>query len=103
MILKNVPLPFYAKLAFVLIGILALGFLIILGKELLDPLIFGFLFAILLLPLANFFERKFKMPRSMSGFVSIFCWWHCILNRYANIQLSQRLAHAQAAGNQIIC
>jgi len=71
MILKNVPLPFYAKLAFILIGIMALGFLIILGKELLDPLMFGFLFAILLLPLANFFERKFKMPRSMAGFVSI--------------------------------
>ena len=50
---------------------MALGFLIILGKELLDPLMFGFLFAILLLPLCNFFERKFKMPRSMAGFLAI--------------------------------
>ncbi len=57
--LKNLPFPFYARLAFVLIGILALGFIIILGKELLDPLMFGFLFAILLLPMSNFFERKF--------------------------------------------
>jgi putative permease len=71
MILKNIPLPFYAKLAFILIGILALGFLIILGKELLDPLMFGFLFAILLLPLCNFFEHKLKLPRSMASFVSI--------------------------------
>jgi len=71
MILKNTPLPFYAKLAFVLIGIMALGFLIILGKELLDPLMFGFLFAILLLPFANFFERKLRLPRSMAAFAAI--------------------------------
>ncbi len=70
MILKD-DLPFYARLAFVLIGVLALGFLIILGKELLDPLMFGFLFAILLLPISNFLERKLKLPRSMAGFVSI--------------------------------
>lgn len=73
MIVKTTPLPFYAKLALVLIGIMSLGFLIHLGKEILDPLIFGFLFAILLLPLCNFFERKLKMPRSMAAFVAIFC------------------------------
>jgi predicted PurR-regulated permease PerM len=72
MIVKTTPLPFYAKLALVLIGIMSLGFLIHLGKEILDPLIFGFLFAILLLPLCNFFERKLKMPRSMAAFLSIF-------------------------------
>ncbi|WP_342647747.1 AI-2E family transporter [Mucilaginibacter sp. CSA2-8R] len=72
MIIKTTPLPFYAKLALVLIGIMSLGFLIHLGKEILDPLIFGFLFAILLLPLCNFFERKLKMPRSMAAFLSIF-------------------------------
>ncbi|MDT3402495.1 AI-2E family transporter [Mucilaginibacter terrae] len=71
MIIKNTSLPFYAKLAFVLIGIMSLGFLIILGKELLDPLMFGFLFAILLLPLANFFERKCRLPRSMAAFAAI--------------------------------
>jgi len=72
MIVKTTPLPFYAKLALVLIGIMSLGFLIHLGKEILDPLIFGFLFAILLLPLCNFFERKLKMPRSMASFSAIF-------------------------------
>lgn len=71
MTIKNLPQPFYAKFAFVLIGIMSIGFLIILGKEILDPLIFGFLFAILLLPLCNFFERRLKMPRSMAGFLAI--------------------------------
>ncbi|WP_295773121.1 AI-2E family transporter [uncultured Mucilaginibacter sp.] len=68
---KSISLPFYVKFALVLIGLMALGFLIILGKELLDPLLFGFLFAILLLPLSNFFEQKCKMPRSMAAFAAI--------------------------------
>lgn len=54
-----------------MIGLISLGYLIILGKDILDPLIFGFLFAILLLPLANFFEKKFRLPRSASSFLSI--------------------------------
>jgi predicted PurR-regulated permease PerM len=68
---KKLIAPFYERLSLILIGILALGFLIIQGKEILDPLMFGFLFAILLLPLAGFFERKLKMPRSASSFLSI--------------------------------
>src|ERR1700733_1395955 len=63
--------PFYERLSLVLIGLLSLGFLVVQGKEVLDPLIFGFLFAILLLPIAGFLEQKLKFPRSMSSLVSI--------------------------------
>jgi len=68
---KKLTTPFYEKLSLVLIGLIALGYLIILGKEVLDPLIFGFLFAILLLPVSNFFERKLHLPRSLSSVLSI--------------------------------
>src|SRR4051812_3328952 len=68
---KKIIAPFYERLALIVIGIMALGYLIILGKEILDPLIFGFLFAILLLPLSNFLERKCRLPRSISSFLSI--------------------------------
>jgi putative permease len=71
MSLKKVEAPFYEKLSLVMVGLIALGYLIILGKDVLDPLIFGFLFAILLLPIANFFEKKFRLPRSASSFLSI--------------------------------
>lgn len=71
MISKNTIAPFYERLALILIGLVVLGYLIVEGKELLDPLMFGFLFAILLLPLANFFERKLRMPRSISSFLSV--------------------------------
>ncbi|MDB5088923.1 MAG: family transporter [Mucilaginibacter sp.] len=63
--------PFYERLSLVLIGLLSLGYIIIQGKEVLDPLIFGFLFAILLLPIANFFEKKLRLPRSLASLVSI--------------------------------
>lgn len=65
------PLPFYAKIAYVLTGIIAFGFLIVAGKKVFDPLMFGFLFAILLLPVSDFFECSFKLPRSLSSFLAI--------------------------------
>lgn len=68
---KKLIAPFYERLALTLIGFLALGYLIIVGKDILDPLIFGFIFAILLLPVSNFLEKKIRLPRSMSSLVSI--------------------------------
>jgi putative permease len=68
---KKLTIPFYEKLALVLFGIIALGYLIIQAKELLDPLIFGLLFAILLLPVANFFEKRLRFPRALSALFSI--------------------------------
>lgn len=68
---KKIDIPFYEKLSLVLVGFIALGYLVILGKDFLDPMIFGFLFAVLLLPLCNFFERRLRLPRSMATFLSI--------------------------------
>jgi predicted PurR-regulated permease PerM len=68
---KKNTAPFYERLSLVLVGLIALGYLVILGKEVLDPLIFGFLFAILLLPVAGFFERKLRFPRALSSLMSI--------------------------------
>ena len=55
----------------VLIAIIALGYLSILGKEVLCPLLFGLLFSILLLPLAGFLERKMKLHRSAASALSV--------------------------------
>lgn len=68
--MKTVVLPFYVKLACVLLSILLLGYLAILGHTILAPLIFGFLCSVLLLPLANLLERNFQMPRSVSSLLS---------------------------------
>jgi putative permease len=68
---KKIIAPFYERLSFVLVGLIALGYLVLLGKEVLDPLVFGFLFAILLLPVAGFLERRLRLPRPLAAFFSI--------------------------------
>jgi predicted PurR-regulated permease PerM len=70
-LLKSDQQPFYFKLAMILIAIIALGYLSILGKEVLCPLLFGLLFSILLLPLAGFLERKMKLRRSAASALSV--------------------------------
>lgn len=69
--LKKILAPFYERLSLVLVGLIALGYLVILGKDFIDPLVFGFLFAVLLLPIANFFEKKARLPRGAAGLFAI--------------------------------
>ncbi|WP_295792289.1 AI-2E family transporter [Mucilaginibacter sp.] len=64
-------LPFYIKLACVLFSLFAIGCLVILGKEILSPLLFSCLFSILLLPLARFFELKMHLPRSAASMIAV--------------------------------
>lgn len=71
MISKTSSPPFYTKLAMILICLIALSFIFIVGKRILAPLIFSFLFAIALLPLAGFFEKRVKLPRSAASGLSV--------------------------------
>ncbi len=68
---KKTTHPFYEKLCLVLLGLLACGYLVIQAKNVLDPLMFGFLFAILLLPVSNFLEKRLRLPRSASSLLSV--------------------------------
>jgi putative permease len=64
-------LPFYHKLASVLVSVVAVGYLVIQGKQVLSPLIFSCLFSILLLPLASFLEKKFRFRRGLASILSV--------------------------------
>jgi putative permease len=64
-------LPFYQKLACVLVILIAIGYLVIQGKQILSPLIFSCLFSILLLPLASFMERKFGFRRGLATILAV--------------------------------
>jgi len=68
--MKQSP-PFYTKLAMVLISLIALFYIAILGKEILSPLIFALLFAVLLLPVAGFLEKRLRLPRSVASILSV--------------------------------
>lgn len=62
--------PFIIKLACVLISVISLVYISIIGKSILVPFIIGFLISMLLLPVANFQERKLKFPRIVSSLTS---------------------------------
>ncbi|HWK04498.1 MAG TPA: AI-2E family transporter [Puia sp.] len=63
--------PFYTRLAMVLISLIALFYIAILGKSILAPLVFALLFAVLLLPLAGFLEKRLRFPRSLAALLSV--------------------------------
>lgn len=70
--MRSIKLPFYSKLAFILVILIAGGYIAFVGQELIVPLLFSFLFAILLLPVANFFENRLKFSRSIAALLSVF-------------------------------
>lgn len=67
---KKFKVPFVIRLSCVLISLIAIVYISIIGKSVLVPLVMGFLVSMLLLPLANFQERKLKFPRILSSLIS---------------------------------
>jgi putative permease len=69
--MRNLSLPFYAKLALVLFAIISLGYLAILGQSLLAPLMASVLLAFLLLPIANFLQFRCRFSRALASIVAV--------------------------------
>ncbi|MBO9634703.1 MAG: AI-2E family transporter [Chitinophagaceae bacterium] len=68
---KLSPWPPYFKIAMILLGVFLAGYLAILGKELLAPMIIAMLLAILVLPVSTFLEMKLRFPRSASSIIAL--------------------------------
>lgn len=64
-------LSFLPKLALTLFCLISLTYIAILGQSLLAPLLFSFLMAILLLPVANFLEHRLKFKRALSTLIAV--------------------------------
>ena len=62
--------PFYFKLSCILISIIILGFLAIIGQQILIPMVLGLLLAILLMPMCRFLEKRLRFPRGLSSIVA---------------------------------
>ncbi len=62
--------PFYFKLSCILISIIILGFLAMIGQQILVPMVLGLLIAILLIPLCRFLENKLRFPRGVSSILA---------------------------------
>jgi putative permease len=68
---KNETTPFPQKLAYILICCIAIGFIAFIASEILIPLIFALLIAILLLPLAQRLEKSTTMGRGAASFFAL--------------------------------
>lgn len=62
-----VKLPFYAKLAFVLVSIISFAFIFCIGKDIITPVLMAFLFAVLLVPIFTFLHSRLKFPRHLAA------------------------------------
>jgi AI-2 transport protein TqsA len=63
-------LPLYHKLAIITIGLFIFFYILFIGQEILVPITFAWLLAILLNPIANFLQRK-KVNKIVAIFLSI--------------------------------
>ncbi len=70
--------PFYFKLTIILVSIISLGYITVIGKEVLCPLVFGLLFSIMLLPVAKFLEKRLKIRRGGASALSVILLLLCI-------------------------
>lgn len=62
---------FSIRFAAIILSVIAVGFLVIIAKELVLPLVFALLISILLLPLARRFEQKFKLGRGAASGIAV--------------------------------
>ncbi len=67
----TVKLPFYARLAFILISFILTVFILEQARDIFIPLVFALLISILLYPLARFFEHRLRLGRSFSAILAI--------------------------------
>ncbi|GEP51264.1 AI-2E family transporter [Flavobacterium noncentrifugens] len=86
--------PFYTRLAHILVGMICLFYIAIIGQTILAPLLFALLFSLLLLPVANFLEQRFKFSRSISSIV-VLLGLIVIISGLVSLLLSQLSALTQ--------
>ncbi|HLF51836.1 AI-2E family transporter [Flavobacterium sp.] len=64
--------PFYAKLAFTLVSLMAIFTILYFGQSIVIPILLSLLFAILLRPVAHFLKSKLRFPHVIAVIFSVF-------------------------------
>ncbi|HLA55119.1 MAG TPA: AI-2E family transporter [Flavobacterium sp.] len=67
----TIKFPFYAKLAFTLISLMAIVTILYYGQDIIIPVLLAGLFAILLGPVNNFLEKKLRLPHILASLVTV--------------------------------
>jgi predicted PurR-regulated permease PerM len=66
-----IKLPFYIRLTFTLVSMIAITYIIYMGKDVLAPVLLAFLFAVLLLPMVHFLTNKLRFPHVLSVSITV--------------------------------
>lgn len=77
--INSIKLPFYAKLAFILVSFISFAFIFCIGKDVITPVLMAFLFAVLLVPIFTFLHSRLKFPRHLAAACCILFFALCIV------------------------
>jgi predicted PurR-regulated permease PerM len=66
-----IRLPFYARLTFILLTLISIGFVFYIGQEVIMPILMSFLFAVLLRPLMIFLKTKLRFPHVLAAMIAV--------------------------------
>lgn len=69
--METIKLPFYAKLASILLIIISLTLIVFVGRDVITPVLMAFLFAILLVPVFTFLITKLKFSRYLAAIICV--------------------------------
>jgi predicted PurR-regulated permease PerM len=69
--MNTIRLPFYAKLALILLSLVIIVFLLYVGQSVLIPLFFAIHIAFLLYPFARYMENRWNLSRSVSSLIAV--------------------------------
>jgi len=85
-----IRLPFYAKLTFILLSIISIGFLFYIGQDIIIPVLMSFLFALLLRPVVLFLTQKFRFPHVLAAIAAVilFCLLIAGVIAFMSMQIS---------------
>jgi predicted PurR-regulated permease PerM len=87
----TIKLPFYARLALILLSLISFGYIFYIGQEILIPILLSFIFAILLRPIAHFIRHKLYFPHVIAVMVTVllFILFFIGLFAFLSIQISE--------------
>lgn len=68
---STIKFPFYIRLAFMLISLISIVYILYMGVSVLVPILMAFLFAVLLLPIVHFLNSKLRFPNVLSSTIAV--------------------------------
>jgi predicted PurR-regulated permease PerM len=68
---NTIKFPFYIRLAFMLISLIGITYILYMGESILIPILMAFLMAVLLLPIVHFLNTKLRFPNVLSSSIAV--------------------------------